>query len=137
MQGPSHSLSDHRAIHLALFAFVCVLMVFLSGSSPTPLAGTDWLTRQIDNSVEQFEAPNQTAVPTASLEIRLAEGLHDQVVDLLEPADDDESKHCLQVVRRLNLAPFGSQMGLRESSADRALSPFRLRAFSSRGSPSA
>ena len=50
--------------------------------------------------------------------------------------------HCLlrfAVVLRLDVAAFGSQTGLYELSADRALAltPFRLRAFWSRGSPSA
>ena len=140
MQSRSHSLSDHSAFHLALIAFVCVVMVLLSGSSPTRPAGTDRLTQQIDDRVEQIEAPNQTAVPMVSLDTRFSEGLHEEVVELLEPTDDDENERCLlrsNVALRLDVPAFGSQTGLYESPADRALTPFRLRAFSSRGAPSA
>ena len=134
MQSRSHSPSDHSAFHLALIAFVCVVMVLLSGSSPTRLAGTDWLTRQIDDRVEQIEAPNRTAVPMVRLDIPFAEDPLEEVVELAEPTDDDDTEHCLL---RLDVAAFGSQTGLYESSADRAPTPFRLLVFSSRGSPSA
>ena len=132
MQGRPHSLSDHSAFHRALIAFVCVAMVLLCGSSPTRLAGTD--SRQIDDRIEQIEAPNHTAVPMVRLDIRFAEDLLEEVVELAEPTDDDETKHYLL---RLGVAVLGSQPGLYESSADRALTQFRLHAFSSRGSPSA
>jgi len=137
MQSRPHSLSDHSAFHLALIAFVCVVMVLLSGSSPTRLAST---TRQIDHRVERIEAPNHTAVPMVSLDTRTSEGLHDQVGELPERTDDDETERCLLrliVALRLDVPAFGSQTDLNELSADRALTPFRLRAFSSRGTPSA
>lgn len=140
VQGRSHSISDHGAFHLALIACVCVLMALLSGSSPTRLAGTDWLTRPIDDRVEQIEAPNDTAAPMVSLDIPFAEGLHKEVVELTERTDDDETERCrlrLDVVLPLDVPTFGSQARLYESSADRALTPFRLRALSTRGSPSA
>src|SRR5688572_9424169 len=94
---------------------------------------TYWLTRQIDDRVEQIEAPNHTAVPMVRLDIRCAEDLREEVVELAEPTDDDETEHCLL---RLDVAAFGSQKGLYVSSVDRALAltPFRLLAFSSRGS---
>jgi len=80
-------------------------MVLLSGSSPARLAGTDWLTRQIDHRVEQIEAPNHTAVPMVPLRIRLAERRFlKEVVELAEPRDDDETKHrllLLNVILRL------------------------------------
>lgn len=75
-----------------------------------------------------------------SLDIRYAEGLHQEVVELPEPTDDDESKRCLLrlgAVLPLDVPAFGRETGLYESAADRALTPFRLRAFSPRGSPSA
>lgn len=136
MQRRSHSLSDHGAFYLALIAFVCGVMVFFSGSSLTRLAGTDWLTRQIDDRVERIEAPNHIAVPMVALDTRFAESLHKEVVDLPETTDDDEFEYCilrLDVVPPLDVAACG----LYESSVDRALTPFRLRAFSTRGSPSA
>ena len=134
MQGRSHSLSDHSAFHRVLITFVCVGMLLLSGS-PTRLAGTDWLTRQIDDRVEQIGAPNHTAVPMV-LDIRFAEDPNEELVELAEPTDHDKTKYY---VLRLDVAPFGSESrtGLYELSADRALTPFRLRAFPSRGSPSA
>lgn len=138
VQGRSHSLSDHRAFYLALIAFVCVLMGVLSGNSPARLADTDWLTRHIDDRVEQIKAPDHTALPMVSLDTRFAEDFLDEVVELAETTDDDETRHCpllLDTVPRFG----GNQTGLYESSADRALAltPFRLRAFSTRGSPSA
>lgn len=134
MQGRSHSLSDHSAFHRALIAFVCAVVVLLSGSSPNRLAGTEWLARQIDHRVEQIQAPNHTAGPMI-LEIRLAADAIEELVELAELTDDDETK---DYVLRLGVAAFGSegQTGLYESSADRALTPFRLRAFPTRGSPS-
>ena len=115
-------------------------MVLVTGSSPTRLAGTDRLTRQSDDRVEQIEAPNQTAAPMARLDSRFAEDLLDDVVELAEAREDDETKHCLlqsDAVQQLDVPALSSQTGLYESSADRAVTRFRLRAFSSRGSPSA
>jgi hypothetical protein len=62
------------------------------------------------------------------------------VIELAEPTDDDETKHrllLLDAVLRFDVSALRSQTGLYESAADRALTPFRLRAFSGRGSPSA
>lgn len=115
-------------------------MVLLSGSYLARLAGTDCLTRQIDHRVEQIEAPNDIAVPMAGLDIGSAADLLEDVVEVAEATDDDATKHCFllfNVVLRLDVPAFGSQAGLYESSGDRALTPFRLRAFSGRGSPSA
>lgn len=110
-------------------------MVLLSGISSAQLTGTDRLTRQIDHRVEQIEAPNQTATPVFPVGVRCAEDLLEEVVELAEPADDDErTKHYLL---RLGIAGFESPTGLYDSSADRAETRFRLRAFASRGSPSA
>lgn len=135
MQGRSNSLSDHSAFHRALIAFVCVVMVVLSGSSPTQLAGTDRLTRQIDHRVEQSTTPNHTAGPMVRLDIYSGKDLLKDLVEPAEPTDDDETKHYLP---RLDIAAAGvGQTGVYESSADQAPTPFRLRAFSSRGSPSA
>lgn len=135
MQGRSHSLSDHSAFHRALIAFVCAVVVLLSGSSPNRLAGTEWLARQIDHRVEQIKAPGHAALPMARLEIRLAADAIEELVELAELTDDDETK---DYVLRLGVAAFGSESptSLYESSADRALTPFRLRAFPTRGSPS-
>jgi len=52
-------------------------------------------SRQIDHCVEQIEAPNHTAVPMVRLDIRFAEDLREEVVELAEPTDDDEAEHCL------------------------------------------
>lgn len=135
--GRSNSLSGHGAFHCALIAFACVVILFLSVSSPAQLAGTDWLTRQIEDRAERVEALNQTAVQMVSLDSQFAENLLEEVA---EPADDDETKYCslqLDVILRLDVASLGSRTSLYESSPDRALTQFRLRAFSSRGSPSA
>jgi len=134
VQGRSHSISDHAAFRLALFAFACVLMVLISGGSPARLAGADWLTRQIDDRVEQIEAP------MVSLDLLSVESLPEEVAEVTESTDDDETerRHLpLEVALRFDLAVLESQTGLSESSAARALTPFRLRAFSTRGSPSA
>jgi len=101
---------------------------------------TYWLTRQIDDRVEQIEAPNHTAVPMVRLDIGFAEDLHEELVELAEPTDDDETDEdeTKHYILRSDLAAFGSPTGLYESSADRAaLTRFQLLAFSSRGSPSA
>jgi uncharacterized protein YgfB (UPF0149 family) len=141
MQGRSHSLSDHGAVYRALIALAWVVMVLLSGSTPARLAGNDWLTRHSDDRVEQIAAPNQTAAPTARLDIRFAEDLLDEGVEFVEPTDDDETKRGLLrlgAVLRLYVNAFDGQSGLFQSSADRAAqTPFHVLAFSSRGSPSA
>jgi hypothetical protein len=131
MTGRFHRLRDHGAVHLALIAFVCFVTVLLSGSAPAQLAGTDWLARQIDNRVEQIEAPDHTAAPMAPLDIRATEGplSNSEQGDLPELTDDDETEYCLL---RLDVAALGSQSGRYESSADRALIRLRLRAFSTR-----
>ncbi|MBL8211300.1 MAG: hypothetical protein JNK87_11340 [Bryobacterales bacterium] len=138
MQSRSHSLS-FSAFPVALIAFVCVVMGLLSGGSPTPLAGTDWPTGQ--TRVERIEAPNSTAVPMLSSDIRFADDIHEEVAELADPmddeADEDETKHY---ALRSDLATFRSPIptGRNEAAADRAaLTPFRLLAFSTRGSPSA
>jgi hypothetical protein len=69
------------------------------------------------------------------LDIRFAEDLREGVVELAEPTEDDETSHCvlpLDVVLRFDVAAFGSQAGLYESSVYRPLTRFRLRAFPSR-----
>jgi hypothetical protein len=144
VQGPSHSLSDHSAFHVARIAWVCLVLGLLSGSSPTEVAGTNWLTRQLDHRVEQIEAPRHTAVPLVPRDIRLVEGHlveghHGEIVETAELTDGDQREHCLLPFEflRLNVVALASQTGLYESPDDRALTPFRLRGFSTRGSPSA
>jgi len=142
VQGRLHSLSDRCAFYLALIAFACVAMVPLSGSSPTPLAGTDWLTTQIHQRVEPIEAPDHSAAASKScyVDLRLAEGLHQEEVEVLEPTEDDETERRLlrsDLVPRLDAPILRSETGLYESPADRAPTSFRLLAFSTRGSPSA
>jgi hypothetical protein len=68
------------------------------------------------------------------------EDLHQEVVDLPEDTDDDRTGHCLllsDVALRFAAAASRSHTGFYESPAVRALTPFRVRAFSTRGSPSA
>ena len=140
MQSRSRSLSDHSAFHLALIALVCVVISLLSGSSPTHLSGTDWPTRQIDDRVEQIEAPNQTAARMVCLDTRFAEDFPERLVEPTDPTDDDETDEdeTKDYILRSDLAAFGSPTGLYESSAHlSAPTPFRLLAFWSRGSPSA
>ena len=145
MQSRSHSLSGRTEFPLALIAFVCVAIGLLSGISPSRLAGTNWPTRQIVDRVEQIEAPNHAGVPVVFLDIRFAEELPDKPGDPADPmdveetddeeTDDDETK---DYILRSGLAAFRSQAGLYESPADPSTqTPFRLRAFPSRGSPSA
>ena len=136
----SHSPSDHRGFHPALAAFVCVVMGLFSGSFPTRLVGADWPTRQIDDRVEQIEAPNHTAGQMVCLDIRFAEDLPDELIEPDEPTDDDETdeNETKNYIRRSDFAAFRSPTGLYELSADRAApTPFRLLAFSTRGSPPA
>lgn len=136
MQGGSKSLSDRGACHIALIAFVFAVMGLLCVPSPAGLAGThDGPSRQIDSRVEQIEALNLPAGPMVSLDIRVSKGPHQEVVELSESVDDDDTEHYLLEVPRFDVVPFGSQTGLYESRADRALTPFLLRAFSTRGSP--
>ena len=71
-----------------------------------------------------------------ALDIRSSDRLPEEVVELAESTDEDETKHCIVEVLRFDVTPFGNKPGLFESSAERAPTPFRLRAFSNRGSPS-
>lgn len=139
MRSGSHSLSNHRALHLALIAFVCVVMGLLSGSSPTRLAGADWPARQIDDRVEQMESPNYAAVPMVCLETRAAEDFPEELAEPAESRDDEtDEDETRSYILRSDLAAFRSQTGLHDSPADRAApTPFRLLVFSTRGSPSA
>ncbi|HEU0121135.1 MAG TPA: hypothetical protein VFQ91_11470 [Bryobacteraceae bacterium] len=134
VQGRSHSLSDYTAFHLALIAFLCGVMVFLSGSSPSQMGGAGSLARQTLDRVEQMEASHPPAVPIVPLEIGSEEDVLEEVVELAETTDDDYTDHWLLP---LDVAAFGLQTGRYEWSADQALAltPFRLRAFSNRGSP--
>ena len=68
------------------------------------------------------------------LDTGFVEDFCDELVEPAEPTDDDETKHYLP---RSGVAALGSPSGPYESSADRAPTPFRLLAFSSRGPPSA
>lgn len=139
MQGRFHSLSDRSALHRALTAFVFVVMVLVSGSSLTRLADTGWPARPIDHRAERIEALNATPAPMAHLDSCFGEEFLEQGVELAEPKEDDETKHGLlpfDVVLPLDAASIGSQTGLSASSADRPPTRFRLRVFSSRGSPS-
>lgn len=133
VQGRPHSLSSLGAFHFALIAFVCAAMALLSGSVPAHPVGADGLTRQVCDRVEQVPGLNHATAPVSRLDIRFAEDLLEEGVELAEPTDDDETKHYLP---RSGVAAFKSQAGLYETSVDRAVTRFRLRAFSSRGSPS-
>jgi len=138
VQGRSYSFSDRPAFRLALIAFAFVLVVLLGGSTSARLVGADWLDRQIDDRIEQIKAPNDTAVPIGSLAIRSADDLHEEMAELLEAIEEeDETDHSLLEVPRFALVPFAIRKGLYESSAHRAITAFRLRVFSGRGSPSA
>lgn len=146
MPTPSHSISKYSACYLALTAFVCVVVGLLSGSAPALLAGTDWSTRQFNNLVAQIEAPNHTASPIVCLDSRLAGDVPNQLmVEPASPADDDEADEdeadedeTKSYILPSHLAAFRSPTSPYESSAARAaLTPFRLLAFSNRGSPSA
>lgn len=71
------------------------------------------------------------------LDIRFAEDLPNELVEPADPADHGETDETKDYILRSDLAAFGSPTGLYKSSADRAaLTPFRLLAFWSRGSPS-
>ena len=140
VQGRSHSLGDRGAFHLAMIACVCFVMALLVVSPTSRPGSADWLTQQIDERVEQYESPDQTDVPMEVLDVRFAEDLHEEVVELTESTDDDETARCLlqfDEVPALDVPTLESHNGFSESSSGRALTPFRLRAFSTRGSPSA
>lgn len=136
MQGHFHSLRDFAAFHRALIALVYIVMMLPCSGAPARLTGTARLTRQIANHVEQIKAPNHVAVPIGGLKASLAEDLLEEVVEAAEATDDDETQHC---ILRFDVVVFGMQTGRYESSTGRAQAPtpFRLRAFSNRGSPSA
>ncbi len=131
---PSRSLSKHSSFHVAVIAFVCAAISLLSGISPAHSEGSNWPTSQIGRSAEQI-ASSQAVAPIDGIDVCLAEDFHEEVVELTENTDDDETKHLHLPV---GILAFGSQSVLYELSADRerALTPFRLRAFSNRGSPS-
>lgn len=139
MQNRSHSLCGHGALHFAVITFVCVLMGLISVGSPSCLAVTDGPTLQIDDRNGQIEAPNVTAAPMALLDLHFADGLPNEVAELAASTDDEPDKDGVKTfIPRSALAAFRSPIYPSKSSADRvALVPFRLRAFSSRGSPSA
>lgn len=128
MQRRSHSFCEHSAFHPGLIAFVCVVMALLSGG--TGLAGTHWPTRSVDDRVEPIEAPNLAAEPMLSLDNRFVASVEPD-----QATDDDETKDYFLL--RSDVVAFGGPTGRYKSPADRAaIIPFRLLAFSSRGSPS-
>lgn len=132
MQSRSDSSSEFRAFHLALIAFVCVAIGLLSGGSSAQL--------QFDKHVEQLTASNQTGVPHTYLDISFAEDLPDQLVEPAGTLDEDETDEdeTKNYILRSDCAAFKSPTSLYKSPADRAEpTPFRLLAFSNRGSPSA
>ena len=109
-------------------------MVLLSTGFPARLSDAGGLT------VEQIKAPNHAAVPAAGFDTDSAEDLLAEVAEPAETTDDDETERCLLPfgsVLPLDVPAVGSQAGLYESPVNRALTAFRLRAFSGRGSPSA
>ena len=137
MPGRTHSVNDHRGFRLALLATACFVLLLLSGSPSNLLIGADWLARNSDDRVEQTEAQTQTAGPLASLDVLFAEGSHEETA---ETTDDDETERCLlyfDVFGPIDIPALGSHAGLYELSSERAQSPFRLRAFPTRGSPAA
>jgi hypothetical protein len=131
MQSRSDSRSDFRAFHFALIAFVCLAIGLLSGGSAT------WPSNE---RFEPLAASDQAAIPNTYLDIAFADDLPDQLVDTAGPLDEDdrdedETKHY---VLHSDSAAFKSPATLYKSPADRtALTPFRLLAFSNRGSPTA
>jgi|GEM_PF-2795216 len=139
MQNRSHSLCGHGVVHLALITFVCVLMGLISVGSPICLAVTDGPTLQTEDRKGQLEAPNHAAAPMVYLDLHFADGLPNEVAELAASTDDEPDKDGVKTfIPRSDLAAFRSPTYPSKSSADRvALVPFRLRAFSSRGSPSA
>ncbi len=132
VQSRSHSRGDHSAFHLALIALVCVVIALFSGSSPTPLSGTDSPTLHASHRVGQIEATHHTAEPTLHLDTRFRDQLFDKLVEPDESTDDDDD----YVLVRSDIPAVSGQTSLYASSASRALTPFRLLAFSTRGSPS-
>lgn len=139
MENRSRGPSDHSAFHLALMAVVCVVMGLLSGSSPSLLAGTDWPTRQIDDGVEQIEAPNHIPVRMVCLDIRSGPELPEVLAEPADPLDEETvEEETKNYILQSDLAAFRSPTSVHELPADRAApTPFRLLAFANRGSPSA
>lgn len=134
MPGHSRSLRDHTAFPIALIAFACAVIGLLGGVSPARSAGIDGTALQSNHRVAHIEALDHAAVPAVSLESCSVKDPLEEVVELVESTDDDESEYCHL---RVQVAAFGIQPGRYKSSAERALAqtPFRLRAFSNRGSP--
>lgn len=137
MPGRTHSVNDHRGFRLALLATACFVLLLLSGSPSNLLIGADWLARNSDDRVEQTEAQTQTAGPLASLDVLFAEDRHEETA---ETTDDDETERCLlcfDVLGPIGMPALRNQAELHESSFERPLTPVRLRAFPTRGSPAA
>ncbi|MBS1828163.1 MAG: hypothetical protein JST93_22845 [Acidobacteria bacterium] len=114
------------------------MIALLSGSSPAFSAGTDWPTRQIDDRVEQIESPNHTSVPVVC-HARFGPDLPEVLAEAADPMDEETvEEETKDYILRSDLSSFRSPTSLHRSTAGRAApTPFRLLAFSSRGSPRA
>ncbi len=139
MQCRPDRIRKYSAFFFALMAYVCVGTVLLSGGFPAPPSGADGLIRPVAERVEPLEAPNRSAAPLVSFDSGVADDLHQEVVELTEGTDDDETgRHLLlEVGLGFSVPVLEGQTGLCETATDRGLTPFRLRAFSGRGSPRA
>jgi len=121
-------------------ALVYVGMGLAGGSFLNRLAGTDGPTWQVADSVEQIESASHPVAPAISDGLPLAEKLFDKSIEPAELLDDDEADEddTKNYVLLSGSAAFVIPAGLHDSPADgAAVIPFRLRAFSNRGSPSA
>ncbi|MGD8825061.1 MAG: hypothetical protein PVI24_08790 [Myxococcales bacterium] len=133
MGGRHKEVGGWGALLGAVLAVLCVAPVPLSaGAAPLPPLGVR-LAAQADDRVEQVETLTPTSLASTDLDSCLGQALLDDRVDLQDPDDDDETKHCVPQTfadaLRAHTLPH-------VSLADRArLFPFRLRAFAGRAPP--
>ncbi len=132
MQRHTRSLGSHKAFHLAMIAFACLLMALLSGIFLAHPAYSKSPVLASHNHHDLLAVP----FTDTDLDVRFAEDSRDEVVELTETTDDDDIQHLLLPV---DVVFFGGQTVLYHLSPEssRALTPFRLLAFSSCGPPSA
>lgn len=95
---------------------------------------------QLENRLERIEALNLTVAPEVCFDIVVVEDLPDRMVEAAEPVDDEETDEdeTKKYIHGSDFATIAGPAGLHESSPNQAApTPFRLLAFSNRGSPSA
>jgi hypothetical protein len=108
-------------------------MGLLSSGALIGLAGAGLSTGKTLNCGELIAATNHSPAPVVSFDHRPGDELPEELAELTDPTDDDESKASILCA---GSGAFKRALGLHEQSANRAvLIPFWVLAFPSRGSP--